>query len=108
MCHCVFERIVDAVESENPYFMQRPDATGTLGIGARTGTLGIGARQKCIAVVHIIAYGLPTDAVDEYVQIGESTARQALPHFCRAMISCFGEHYLCARTLQNKPPSNDT
>jgi hypothetical protein len=81
-----------AVQTVNPYFTQRPDATGRLGISAR---------KKCMAIVRIIAYGLPVDVVDEYVRIGESTARQALSHLCRAMITCFGEHY------QRAPNDND-
>jgi hypothetical protein len=42
----VFQLIVDAVQSVNPYFTQRPDAMGRLGISAR---------QKCMVVVRIIA-----------------------------------------------------
>jgi hypothetical protein len=52
--------------------------------------------QKVLASIRILAYGLPADAIDEYVRIGESTARQALDHFCRAIIACFGERYLRA------------
>jgi len=46
--------------------------------------------------MRILAYGLPADAVDEYVCIGDSTARQALNHFCQAVIEVFGEQYLRA------------
>ncbi len=46
----------------------------------------------------ILAYGVPADAVDEYVQIGESTAREALNHFCRAVIAAFGNEYLRSPT----------
>jgi len=49
-----------------------------------------------VASLRILAYGLSLDAVDEYVRIGESTARQALHHFCRAVIDVFGEYYLQA------------
>ena len=42
--------------------------------------------------------GLPLDAVDEYVQIGTSTAREALNHFCSAGIAAFGEEYLRSPT----------
>jgi hypothetical protein len=49
-----------------------------------------------MAIVLIIAYGLPVDVGDEYVWIGESTTRQALSHFCRAVITYFGEHFLRA------------
>ena len=39
-----------------------------------TGKVGLSALQKCVAFMRILAYGVPADAVDEYVRIGESTA----------------------------------
>jgi hypothetical protein len=53
------------------------------------------ALQKCVGAVCIPAYGLP---VDEYVRIGESTAIEALNHFCATVINVFGQQYLCAPT----------
>jgi hypothetical protein len=47
-----------------------------------TGRFGISVMQKVLASIHILSYGLPADAVDEYVRIGGSAARQALDHFC--------------------------
>jgi hypothetical protein len=44
----------------------------------------------------ILAYGFPTDIVDEYVQITESTTHESLEHFCHAVISTFGKEYLCS------------
>jgi hypothetical protein len=77
----IFQRIVDT------YFVQRIDVTGRFDISVM---------QKVLASIRILAYGLLADAVDEYIRIGESTARQALDHFCRAIIACFGERYLRA------------
>jgi hypothetical protein len=51
---------------------------------------------KSASRLRILAYRVPTDAVDDYVRIGESTARKALHHFCRAAIDVFGEYYLRA------------
>src|SRR6266540_3030511 len=56
--------------------------------------MGLTALQKVVAAIRILAYGVPADAVDEYVQIGESTTREALNHFCRAVITAFGGTYL--------------
>jgi hypothetical protein len=44
--------------------------------------------------MRILTYGLPADAVDEYVQIGESTARESLDHFHREVIDVFDKEYL--------------
>jgi hypothetical protein len=45
-----------------------------------------------VGILDPAAYGMPADAIDEYVQIGESTAREALHRFCSAVISAFGSH----------------
>jgi len=81
----VFERLVKTIEGADSYFKQKEDAIGHLGLSGL---------QKAVAAIRILAYGLPADAVDEYVRIGESTAHKALHHFCRAIISVFGEYYL--------------
>jgi hypothetical protein len=88
----VFERLVEAIEAADSYFKQKEDAIGRLGL---TGL------QKAVAAIRILAYGLPADAVDEYVRIGESTARKALHHFCRAIIYVFGEYYLRAPNAED-------
>jgi hypothetical protein len=76
VCRHVFERLVDAMQQVDPYFVQRPNCASELGLSAL---------QKVVAVVRILAYGVPTDAVDEYVSIGESTTHDALKHFCTAI-----------------------
>ena len=73
----------------DPYFQQCVDASGKLGLSAL---------QKVVAAMRILAYGVLADTVDEYVQIGESTAREALNHFCRVVIAAFRNEYLCSPT----------
>ncbi|TVU25793.1 hypothetical protein EJB05_28302 [Eragrostis curvula] len=85
----VFIRILNGVHSVDRYFQQRENCTGLLGLSPL---------QKVVAAMRILAYGLPADAVDEYVQIGESTAREALYHFCSVVIAAFGKEYLRSPT----------
>jgi hypothetical protein len=87
----VFLRIVEAIENVDPYFHFKYDAFGRAGLSAL---------QKCVAAIRILAYGVPADAVDEYVRIGESTTCETLNYFCAAVINVFGEQYLPA-------PNND-
>ena len=47
-----------------------------------------------ILAYRILAYGTPTDSVDEYIRIGESTVIQSLRRFVKAVIAMFGDHYL--------------
>ncbi|XP_057420293.1 uncharacterized protein LOC130714408 [Lotus japonicus] len=65
----VFLRVVDAVGSHNPYFLQSVDAVGRQSLTPL---------QKCTAAIRMLAYGSPADSVDEYVRIGESTAIECL------------------------------
>ena len=88
----VFERLVDAVQQVDPYFIQRPNCAGEMGLSAL---------QKVVAAVRILAYGIPADAVDEYVRIGESTAHEALKHFCTAVQTAFAPYYLRAPNAED-------
>ena len=80
MSRSLFLRIVDAVKSHNPYFEQRTDALGRLGLSPL---------QKITAAFRMLAYGVPADATDEYVKIGESTVIESLKKFCRTVVEIF-------------------
>ena len=64
MSRPLFLRIVNEVEQYDPYFIQRIDAIGVLGLSSL---------QKITTTYRILAYGTPADYVDEYIRIGEST-----------------------------------
>ncbi|XP_020245249.1 uncharacterized protein LOC109823383 [Asparagus officinalis] len=85
MSRSLFIRIVDAVKDHDHYFQQRSDGLGRMGLSPL---------QKVTAVFRMLAYGLPADATDEYVKIGESTAIESMKRFCRAMVEIFAERYL--------------
>ena len=89
MRRALFLRIMESVTARDPWFSCRPDATGKMGLSPF---------QKCIAPLRILAYGVPADAVDEYVRIAESTSLEALNRFCAAVIELFEEQYLRAPT----------
>jgi hypothetical protein len=99
MSRSLFLRIMEGLQHQDSYFTQRVDATGLAGLEPL---------QKVCAAMWILAYGLPTDVVDEYIQIGESTARECLIHFCHRFIAYFSGWYLrtpneanIARTMHN-------
>ena len=85
MSRHLFLRIVNEVEQYDPYFIQRTDAVGVLGLSSL---------QKITAAYRILAYGTPADSVDEYIRIGESTAIKSLRRFVKAVITMFDDHYL--------------
>ena len=92
MSRDLFLRIVNAVKNQDNYFHQRRDALGRLGLSTI---------QKVTVVFRMLAYGLPANATDEYIKIGESTTIESMKQFCRAIVEIFAKQYL--RT----PTTND-
>ena len=85
MSRPLFLRIVNEVEQYDSYFIQRTDAIGVLGLSSL---------PKITTAYRILAYGTPTDSMDEYMRIGESTAIESLRRFVKAVIAMFDDHYL--------------
>lgn len=81
----LFNRILNAIGKYDNYFTPKIDAVGRSGLSAL---------QKMIAALRILAYGCPADLLDEYIQIGETTALESLKHFCNVIIGIFEEQYL--------------
>ncbi|XP_042472493.1 uncharacterized protein LOC122055180 [Zingiber officinale] len=81
----LFMRICDAVTNHDNYFIQKRDGLGRLGLSSL---------QKITVAFQILAYGVPADATDEYIKIGESTAIESVKRFYRAVVEVFGGQYL--------------
>ncbi|XP_057720113.1 uncharacterized protein LOC130934572 [Arachis stenosperma] len=81
----VFLRIVDALSNIYPYFQQRVNATGRRGLSSL---------QKYTVEMQMLAYGVATDGVDDYVRIGESTTIECLEKFVEGVILVFEDEYL--------------
>ncbi|XP_010500080.1 PREDICTED: uncharacterized protein LOC104777507 isoform X1 [Camelina sativa] len=88
----LFLRIVERLSAEVPYFRQRQDATGRFGLSAL---------QKSTAAIRMMAYGCAADAVDEYLQLAESTAMLCLEQFVEGVINLFGDEYLRRPTVED-------
>ena len=65
MSRSLFLCIKSMLEVTGPYFVQRRNAAGRLGLSSF---------QKMTATIRILTYGATPDLCDEYVRIGESTA----------------------------------
>ena len=81
----LFLRIVYGLSENFPFFQQRRDATGRLGLSAL---------QKCTAAIRMLVYGSAADTVDEYLRLGETTAHSCLHNFTDGIIHLFGGDYL--------------
>lgn len=84
MSRSLFLRIQSMLEANEPYFVQRRN---------NAGRLGLSSFQKMIAAIRMLAYGETADLCDEYLRIGESTALKSLKKFVKAVIN-FSEENL--------------
>lgn len=76
----LFFKIVARLSNEVEFFWQKEDAPGKPGLAEI---------QKCAAAIRLVAYdyaGDVCDVVDEYLQIGETTARQYLENFIKGLV----------------------
>ena len=56
--------------------------------------LSLFSLQKITAALRMLVYGVLGDLMDEYVQIGETTALESLKKFVTAIINVFSKEYL--------------
>ncbi|XP_028058336.1 uncharacterized protein LOC114262181 [Camellia sinensis] len=92
MKRSLFLRIQAAVEAHDPYFLQKRNCVGKLGLPSL---------QKITVALRMLAYGVAADFMDEYVRIGESTAIESLKYFVKAVVDIFSNEYF------RSPNSND-
>ncbi|XP_026442761.1 uncharacterized protein LOC113342418 [Papaver somniferum] len=88
----LFNRILADVVSRNPYFAQKRDACGILGLSPH---------QKVTATIRMLAYGCAADAIDEYLRIGETTVLEATRRFCKTIVVLYGKEYLRSPTAES-------
>ncbi|XP_062227318.1 uncharacterized protein LOC133925394 [Phragmites australis] len=79
--------IVQAVEEHDPWFQQRRNAAGELGLSSL---------QKVTAAFRMLAYNAPADSLDECLRLGESTIIESMRRFVCAVVEVFGDEYLHA------------
>ncbi|GJR88130.1 ALP1-like protein [Tanacetum coccineum] len=58
------------------------------------GNVGISSLMKCTSAIRQMAHGAVPDALDEYMQMGATTARKSLQMFCKAIMELYGEEFL--------------
>ncbi|XP_024156200.1 uncharacterized protein LOC112164203 [Rosa chinensis] len=81
----VFDQIMHDVANHDPYFVQTDDAFAKVGLSTE---------QKLTCAMRMLAYGLPTDLCDEFLDVAESTVLEILSHFTRAIWNVYHDHYL--------------
>ena len=85
MSRPLFFHLQSALEAHNPYFIQKRNVVGMLGLSSL---------QKMTAALRMLTHGIAADSTDEYVRIGESTGIESLKKFVKAVVNIFSEEYL--------------
>ena len=80
----LFLRILQTLQQHNHYFVQRRNAANTVGLSGE---------QKMTPALRMLAYGMSTDSLDEYVRIGETTTIECVKRFCQGVVEIFGPEY---------------
>ena|SRR5690349_7193883 len=98
----LFMRVHDAILLEEPYFIQRADACGLMGLHSL---------QKMTAALRMLTYASAADTLDDTMRMGEATVLESVKYFTAAVIKTFGGEYLrepTADDLQRKATSSST
>ncbi|GKC61834.1 ALP1-like protein [Tanacetum coccineum] len=85
MSRRLFTKIVREVTDASHFFQERYDCTGQRSISAL---------MKCTSAIRQMAYGAVPDSLDEYLQMGATTARDSLRIFCKVIMNLYGEEFL--------------
>ena len=85
MRRSLFLRILSKVEAHEPYFTQKRNAAKKLGLSPL---------QKMTVALRMLAYGVASDFMDEYVRIAETTTITSLKKFVAAVVAIFSKEYL--------------
>ncbi|GJT95883.1 ALP1-like protein [Tanacetum coccineum] len=85
MSRRLFTKIVQEVTDTSPFLQQRDDCTGQLDISSL---------MKCNFAIHQLAYGSVPYSLDEYLQIGATTACKSLQILCKVFMNLYGEEFL--------------
>jgi hypothetical protein len=85
MQRSLFLRVMQVVCKFDPYFVQKRNAVGLLGLSSI---------QKCTATLRMLTYGVGGDATDEYCRLASSIAMEAMKRFVAAIRGVFEDTYL--------------
>nr|GEU53728.1 hypothetical protein [Tanacetum cinerariifolium] len=85
MSQRLFTKIVREITDASHFFQQRDDCTGQHSSSSL---------MKCTSAIRHLAYGSVPDSLDEYLQMGATTARKSLQIFCKVIMNLYVEDFL--------------
>jgi hypothetical protein len=90
MRRTLFLSIMHKLSEISPYFCERYDATGHVGLTAL---------QKCTAALRQLAYSMAAYTIDEYLKLGKETTQECLEYYYSGIIECFGDKFIRHPTI---------
>ncbi|GJT92877.1 ALP1-like protein [Tanacetum coccineum] len=81
----LFTKIIREVTDASHFFQQRDNCTGQCGISSL---------MKYTSAIRQLAYESVLDSLDEYLQMGATTARKSFQIFCKVIMNLYGEEFL--------------
>ena len=85
MARHVFYHIREGVLAYDNYFKCKEDALGESGFSSY---------EKYTSVIRMLAYGVPSDLIDEYVRMSESIYLDSMYKFYKVVVAVLGPEYL--------------
>jgi hypothetical protein len=80
MSRDLFLKIMHVVRCYDDYFNLKEDATRKLGFTSY---------RKCIVAIRMLAYGVASDLVDEYIRMNELGCLEAMYMFRKVVVAIF-------------------
>ena len=88
----LFLKVVKAICAYDSYFVQKVDATGTLGLSSI---------QKYVVVIRMIEYSVRSDATNEYTREAKNTAMESIKRFVTVIRVVYDKQYLRQPTRED-------
>ena len=92
MSEDLFQHIANSVKHHDQYFAHGRSCVGLLGHSTI---------QKVTAALRMMAYGIPTNLVDNHLAMGESTSIECVKRFAVVVVEVFGLEYLRTPNAQD-------
>jgi hypothetical protein len=87
-----FLSIMNKLSEASPYFIERHDTTGHSDLTPL---------QKGTTTLHLLAYVMTADTIDEYMKLDKTIVLECLKYYYAGTVDCYGVEFLRCPTVIN-------